>query len=83
MTIHDLVNEFHIKPRTIHKYVAIGLLPRPVGGRGPGATYLPECRRILRDLDRHKSYGQATLRELAERRQITGSIAPNFERFAP
>jgi hypothetical protein len=83
MTIHDLVHEFQIKPRTIHKYVAIGLLPRPVGGRGLGATYLPECRRILRDLDRHKNYRQDTLADLAERRQLTGSIVPNFDHPAP
>jgi transposase len=39
MTMQDLCERFGVSPRTIHDWVQRDIVPRPFGGRGPGASY--------------------------------------------
>lgn len=85
MQITELTAESGLSSETIWKYVEIGLLPPPTG-YGRWAKYSPECSRILRELRFVREYLFATVEELAERRQSTGSLLPNFDhlkRIAP
>lgn len=38
-TIHEFCSEFGVPATTVWYYVKRGLLPPPVGGRGPAARY--------------------------------------------
>lgn len=64
-TIDFLCKEFGVSRRTVYRYVALGLLPRP-SGTGPGARYsnvhVNRMRAIRSSLERRES-----LADLAER----------------
>lgn len=51
--------------RTIRYYIAIGLLPRPQGGRGRGACYTEQHLRILREIRRWRDE-RRTLADIRE-----------------
>ena len=64
-TMHDLVLEFRLSRKTIHRYIKIGVLPPPVGERR-WATYTQEHWRRLREIQRVKDE-TVTLGDLKER----------------
>ena len=65
-TIHDLVNEFRVCRRTIYRYIQRGVLPKPVGKTGRGASYTQEHWRRMREIQRVKDE-TVTLEDLRER----------------
>lgn len=75
MTANELAQRFGLSRRVIRKYVEIGLLPPPTGGKR-FAVYDPICVKLLEQLQYLRDYHYATLAELAERRQLTGQLLP-------
>lgn len=70
-SIQELADIFGMKPRTIKYYIEIGAVPRSEGPRCR-AYYTEEHVRALREI-RRTIHDRVTLRDLAERRELSGA----------